>query len=334
MKITSLTHHLSPYLDPDFCLSTRIHPANQYFGDKEVWIKREDELSGSIIGSKYRKYASLLPFFRESHYTELWIVGSEQSNNVMGLLQMACEYNIPYRLLLWQTNNPVLKGNSLWTRMIADPERIDRVKQEEMPDYQTLIDQKQKEQPSLNPLIVPEGADTIASLPGLMTLAKDIANQEADKTFEHIFIDSGTGQTAIALVLGLSLLGKTNKTIHITLTAGDQATFTNKLSFYQEKLPIYFPIKNPERLSLPKLAFYRPETAPAFGAINKTCFKQIQQLAKEEGILTDPIYGIKHFYTCQSILKKNALSGQKLIIHNGGILGLSGFQEQLASLIP
>lgn len=333
MNISELKNTLSPFIDRAFQLNTRIHQANQFFIDHEVWIKREDELSGGISGSKYRKYASLIPYITSQEFNEIWITGSTQSNNVLGLLQMAIENEIPYRLYLLQDHDPTLQGNYLWLTLLSNASNIHWLNRSEWHMREELFYEEMAENPDLNPLLIPEGASMPEALPGAMTIATDIVAQEDAKgfNFQHIFIDSGTGLTAIGLILGLGLLGRTEKTIHVTLIAGDQPFFEEELLFYRSQLPANLGLGT-SSLTLPAIETYRPTKAPAFGSVNQSTLKAVKAFAQSEGILTDPVYGAKHALTVSSILSQSSLSGDKLFINNAGALGLSGFQDKSAKL--
>ncbi len=333
MKPEALSKSLEPYLDSHFVFNTRIHKSNRFFGDQQVWIKREDELSGGIMGSKYRKYAGLIPYFLEGGYDALWITGSDQSNNVLGLLQMANEFQIPYRLFLLKGNDQSLVGNRLWISLLANPEQIRWLSRSEWANRQAIINSEKANNPNISPLIIPEGAGLPAALPGSLTLGIEVAAYENahNMYFDHIFVDSGTGLTAIGLILALGCMGKTGKTVHVTLLAGDQAFFEEELVYYQSQLKAF--INGEEAvLELPEIAIFPSRIAPSFGSVNTNCREAIREFAKSEGILTDPVYGIKHAYTCREQLKHQALEGDKLFIHNGGAMGLSGYQAQMAKL--
>ncbi len=332
MNISELNDNLSPFLDRSFQCNTRIHETNQFFADNAVWIKREDELSSGISGSKYRKYASLIPYIARN-FDEMWITGSSQSNNVLGLLQMAVEKRIPYRLYLLQDHDQTLQGNYLWLTLLSNGANIYWLDRSEWFKRTDIFDKAMANNPYLNPLIIPEGASMPEALPGAITLATDLVAQEHayGLNFQHIFIDSGTGLTAIGLILGLGLLGITAKTIHVTLIAGDESFFEEELVFYQNQLPAYLALTI-SNLRLPEIETYRPISAPAFGSINQSTLSTIREFAQEEGIITDPLYGAKHADTVSNLLSQKALTGNKLFIHNGGGLGLTGFQDKLAKL--
>jgi hypothetical protein len=68
-----LQEALAPYV-VTWPVTTRLHQANAYFPE-DCWIKREDEHSGGIIGTKYRKFTGLVAYWRRAGR---WPTGAEQ----------------------------------------------------------------------------------------------------------------------------------------------------------------------------------------------------------------------------------------------------------------
>jgi 1-aminocyclopropane-1-carboxylate deaminase/D-cysteine desulfhydrase-like pyridoxal-dependent ACC family enzyme len=79
--------------------------------------------------------------------------------------------------------------------------------------------------------------------------------------------------------------------------------------------------------SLPDYRKYDSATARSFGSANKTVFKEIQRIAREAGILTDPVYSAKLFLTARQTIRDQALKGNILLVHSGGGLTLTGFMD-------
>ena len=53
-------------------------------------------------------------------------------------------------------------------------------------------------------------------------------------------------------------------------------------------------------------------------------------MAKEEGLLLDPVYNAKLFQKAFDIIDEKELDGDICIIHSGGGSGLMGFAHRLA----
>jgi 1-aminocyclopropane-1-carboxylate deaminase/D-cysteine desulfhydrase-like pyridoxal-dependent ACC family enzyme len=171
----------------------------------------------------------------------------------------------------------------------------------------------------------------VEALPGSLGLGADIVRNEEEHhlMFEHVFIEAGTGLAGIGLIIGLAMQAR-NPHIHIVLLALTQQEFLERLQkFYQQLLPR---MKEPLvwECLVEKLHFYMPTTAQSFGSTNHQIFETIIQVARQDGILTDPVYTAKLLFMAkQIILNTPDVLGNILVIHGGGGLGMMGFQAQL-----
>jgi 1-aminocyclopropane-1-carboxylate deaminase len=328
------------FISSDYNIHTRIHPVNSYIqaNNAKIFIKREDELSSGISGSKFRKFASLIPFLKANNYDEIAVIGGAYSNNVVAALQLLNETRIAYKLFLLESHQHKPAGNLLWIKMlIKNTENVAWIKREEWINVESIAENYAEEllkNQRKKVFVLKEGAAVKEALPGAMTIADDILlnEKQLNKSFEHIFIDSGTATSAIGLILGLQYLNACkNRKIYITLIAGDEEFFQCQLDKFTKEIQEYTGIKLPANKC--KLHFLKPATAASFGAINTTVLEETIKMAKTEGILMEPVYSVKHFYTAKRIIEKEKLHGNILVINNGGSLGLTGFQERLADMI-
>ncbi|HHF7374630.1 pyridoxal-phosphate dependent enzyme [Legionella bozemanae] len=297
-------------------LSSRVHCLNQ-FPDQEVscYVKRDDELGCGISGSKLRKYASLFPFLIEQEIRHLIIIAGSQSNNLLAALQLAREFKLKVTAFLIQPWQLELHGNYKLSRLFLKEQEIVWVARNDWSKVNELANNYllTLKEPGF---VLQEGASVPQAMNGALTLADDIILNEHSLgfTFQHIFIDSGTGFSAAGLIKGLNRLSHSAR-VYVLLLADDELTFRNKLKQWIELIPQNF------------LCFY-PTTAKAFGSVNQTIKNEIKRLAREEGILADPIYAAKLFYESRKYIKTEQLKGNVLIIHSGGTLTMPGFDYE------
>ena len=303
-------------------LHTRIHSIDNY--RENTYVKREDELSAGIVGSKYRKYASIIPFIQKN-YDEVIVIGSENSNNVVGILQLLNENAIATKPFLLKQNNPQPRGNSLWLRLLCDQQKIQWIERHDWPQVQKIAHEYCQQ--NKRTLVLPEGGNHHSALYGAMTLAFDITQNEKQnkRHFPEIFIDSGSGMTSIAMILGFAAQEYTPRKFHITMIAGNKQEYLDLLNKY--KMQIADKLQSP--IDEKNIIFHKPPTAKSFGAVNATVLKEIKNIARTTGILVDPIYSAKHFLTARSI----APTAPSLLVFNGSGFGLAGFQERLCDYL-
>ncbi len=313
-------------------LCSRIHPLKFITkSNSAIYIKRDDELGFGISGTKLRKYESLIAHIKQQSIKHAVLIGGAYSNNIVGLSQLLIEQNVRPYLFLRGDKAPSYKGNFLLTSLLVSTDQIYWIKRADWEQVTTAAQTFLQSLPRSSALLIPEGACMVEALPGALTLGQDVVKNEYEHNllFEHIFIEAGTGLAAIGLILSLAIT-KRKIHIHILLLAMSQSEFLEKLHlFYQHLSPTLYQQVAWESL-VNNLHFYTSATARSFGATNQTIFETIMRVARQDGILIDPVYTAKLLLMAkQVILNTPAVSGNMLIIHGGGGLSLMGYQEKL-----
>lgn len=295
---------------------SRTHALKSFTGSCRT--KREDELGFGISGTKLRKYVSLIPYLQKHSHQETIVIGSAYSNHVLSISQLLIENRIKPTLFLLGNPQIEKRGNLLLTSLLVPESQIHWIKREDWPHVEAIASAQ-------SAFIIPEGACMDEALPGSLTLAVDILQHE---TPEHIFMDAGTGLSAIATLLAFAWLKK-KTLLHILLLADDEPTFLQKLKRFQKTFEKLLNCEIQWDDLIAQFKLYRPTQARSFGSVNQTTIHTIKEIAREEGFLTDPIYSAKLFYEAKQIILSDKLEGTILIVHSGGALTLMGFEKQL-----
>lgn len=318
--LKSVPHASYPY-------QSRIHPLKSF---TNVYVKRDDELGFGLSGSKVRKYRTLIPYLINSDCKEVVVIGSAHSNHVLSLTQLLIENNILPMLFLRGDPNRLKQGNALYNSLFVPPEHIRWFSKPEWKNVEIEAHKYVQVCPHKS-LVLPEGGNIAECLPGALSLPLDIIKNEKENqlVFDHLFIDSGTGLMAIALILGFAWLRK-NALVQVVLMAGNENDFLQQLKKYHAVFCLLMsadmPFPTNFRLNTPKAAL-------GFGKVNPSLFRFISHIAKTEGFLTDPIYSAKLFLEAREIIQKKSLQKNTLIIHSGGTITLAGFQNQLLNTL-
>jgi len=330
-KYHRLKEALSAVEQADYPVNSRFHALHSF--EKDCFVKRDDELGFGLSGSKIRKFRTLLPWLIRQGAEEAVVIGTPHSNNVLSLVQLLIENGISPILFLRGESRIDLKGNLLMTRLLTMPKSIKWIPRHLWVDVETLAHDYAKEQLERDRMavVISEGSSMPASFPGAMTLALDILRNEEGTgiTFDHLFMDAGTGLMAAATLLAFAWMEKPIN-VHIILMAGNLEQFDKNLAYYHGVFEKWIGDKVP----FPKnyqLMF--SETSSAFGSVNKNVLEMIRFMALEEGILTDPIYSAKLFYTVKHLMRNQEFRGNKLIVHSGGGTSLWGYHERLQQII-
>ncbi|MEM9984382.1 MAG: pyridoxal-phosphate dependent enzyme [Bacteroidota bacterium] len=318
---------LLTYCQADLLTPTRIHQLRD-FGrvDSQTWVKREDENGFGISGCKKRKYASLLPWLLHQQARPIVLIGGAMSNHLANFSQLLREHRLPFRAYIKENRSPLQHGNALIRALTIMEEEIRWVAAQDWPKVAALAKSENPEA-----LVIPEGGSHPQAMFGAATLALDIARQEEElgQRFQHVFIDSGTGFMAGVLV-GMRQWLRPDSITHVVLTAGDEDFFFAQYAQLREwSKELQFSVPFAEAR---KLVFHPPSTARAFGASNAGIRQYIVASARKHGLLLDPIYTAKLFYTAEEFVKEAPLKGPVLIIHSGGGSGLMGFGKDFFPL--
>ena len=308
-----------------FRLQSRIHRL-RWFGRSDIWVKRDDELSFGVSGTKLRKHASIIPSLKQKGIEEVVVIGGANSNNVLSAAQTLRENNIKITPFLLGPPSHKL-GNAKLFSLFVDDSEIHWVSRSQWDNCEEFVNSYVEKRKDLGVkiFVLPEGAHHPLALPGSLSILVDILRNERESgvRFDHIFIDAGTGMVAQSLMAGAAALGR--RTIfHVVVLAGSFEDFQSGLSQVMQYTQEFLGVSP---CPLPDYHLYYPATAKSFGSTNKTIFDEIKRIAREDGILTDPVYSSKMFLTAKQTILDQALEGNILLIHSGGGLALSGFMD-------
>ena len=294
-------------------LHSRVHPLNAFPNEGVCcYVKRDDELSLGISGSKLRKYSSIIPHLIERAVSTLVIIAGTQSNNLLAALQVACEHRWKIEAFLLRPWQMPTAGNYRLSSMMLNEEDIHWVDREQWAEVESIAaDYIEKQKCSNEYFLLNEGASVPEALSGAMTLATDIIENERAMgvRFQHLFIDAGTGFTAASLLKAMKEKNHPVE-IHVLVLADDEICFSQRCFEWTGHRPAYGQC-------------FRPSTARSFGAVNQTIRAEIRRMALEEGILCDPVYSAKLFHEARKRVTSEGLKGNVLIVHSGGALSLA-----------
>lgn len=320
--IAKLSQTLLPLCDSEFLGKSRVHKLALFSTPgQQVYVKREDETGFLVSGTKRRKYASLLPWLRNQNIKHVALIGGEHSNHLPAFVQLCRENNIACTLFVKKAHQQAYRGNRFLLHLLAYEDEFVRIAPNDWHRVEEIVAEV------LGPevFIVPEGASCVEALPGSASLMLDILRNESSlgKVFDHLFVDAGTGMSAIGLVLAHAYVGHPSQ-IHLVLMADSEAVFQERLTYYQnawaQLMGSHLKIE-----TYPMI--YRPDTGKSFGSVNRSVLNGIQEIAKKEGLLLDPVYNAKLFAKTYQILQNPQIQGNICLVHSGGGTGLMGFAE-------
>ncbi len=273
----------------------------------KVYVKRDDRIHPFISGNKWRKLKYNYASFLNSGCKGIVTFGGAYSNHIIATAAFCAENKIKCVGIIRgeepKVLNPVLILAKLWGMELQ---------------FASWNEYGQKDllvEPWINQgyYSIPEGGDNNDGSRGCSELLDELTLE-----YDHIFCASGTGCTIAGIVKGVNLL---------------------KLKTHCHSIPV---LKQGEFISdriheeAPTAKNFTVHTTFHCGGYAKTTpelFRFINYLAKETGILTDPIYTAKVFYALIDLVKDGYFNKGEtiLVIHTGGLTGL--LSEKMLSAV-
>lgn len=285
-------------LPPQARLLSSWQPSRRF---SELTYVRE-ELLGSF---KARKYATLLPWLRTRGYRRILLKGSSHSSNVLGLALLLQQAGFEPHYVLEGREGPQV-GNGLLSRLA-----LGECFHSERPDLDFDWE-------------IPEGASAPAALAGSLGLVGSLMENalSREEAEPDVYIDSGTGFTAAALLLGLGYFRLPWRVVVVSMTGQERAEFDDLLCSLGEE----FGRLTGESICPPDWELTYPPVGRSFGSTSAAVFEEIRDVAQAEGILCDPLYAAKLSLTYR---ERRDARRPSLLIVSGGERELLGFQRPL-----
>lgn len=259
-------------------------------------LKRDDELSFTMSGVKFRKLCGMSRLLRSAKSFVSY--GSARSAFLFALAQYCLQLDVKLELFLLESTPWQASGTDKLYRRLFESFPVTWVKREDWPRIHALLPAGKE--------VIPEGGVGPDALLGAMSLGLDIVEQMREEDFRHVWIDAGTGLSAQALIYALGELLENPPLVHVVLCAGNEESFAKDLEAYAFRRAPY--------------VCHRPPTARSYGATNQTVWQTIDRYLQMEGVLLDPMYSAKLI-----LAYEEDRTEQSLIIHSGGGLNNFGF---------
>jgi len=310
----------------------------------EVHVKRDD-LTGLLeSGNKVRKLEFLVGEALQQGADTLITCGPPDSNGCRAVAAVAARLGLHAVLAIRGERPAVYDGNLLLARLLG---AYTRYHAELGPELGRELGPELAVEPGAGvmealaaevrarggrPYVVPEsGAGELGAL-GYIECAVELAEQihHGAPRFDTIVITSGSGGSHAGLLMGKQLAGLPGEIVSVPVTAPAERVREAIVRTVGAAIQRFgFAIEVPKAIHL--LDGYQ-----GAGPANATDEElgAIVTLAREEGLLLDPIYTAKGFRGLVETLARDpkALGQRVCFIHTGGLFGLFPFGDRLSRL--
>jgi L-cysteate sulfo-lyase len=307
----------------------RLDNLTRTLGGPEIWIKRDDCTVVATGGNKVRKLEWLIGEAKAKGATHIVTQGAVQSNHVRQtaavarIFGMKCTALLEHRI---ETNDRdyLASGNVLLDKLFAcdieyRPAGLDMNAEAEKKGEQLRAAGE-------TAYVIPGGGSNTVGALGYVSCAQELI-QQADEMgikFDRLVTATGSAGTHAGLIVGLEgtnahlpILG-----IGVRLPKDRQEANVYKLACATaEYVGLTTPIR---RESVVANCDY---VGQGYGIPTEGMAEAVAMLAKEEGILLDPVYSGKAMAGMIDLIRKQQIKKTERIVflHTGGAVGLFGY---------
>ena len=297
----------------------RLDRLSEQYG-RGIWIKRDDLCGVALGGSKVRKLEFVLAEALDQGCDTVFTTGGAQSNHAALTAACAARLGMKCILLLKRRGVTEHRGNLVLDDIfgaevrLLDTDSYDDVYAEMHRMGEAL------EQAGHKCCYIPVGGSTALGALGYASCVREFTVQAlaAGVRLGHIVSATGSGGTTAGLLLGARLFMPGAK---VTGVAVDTDPFQDIVPRLAEEAAALL-----ERsLQREKNDFEMVDhVGPGYAVPNPEDTPYIEELARTEGILLDPVYTGKAFAAMMQLLRQGYFDGEEdlLFLHTGGAAAL------------
>ena len=308
-------------------------------GGPRIWIKCDD-MSGSVLsGNKVRKLEFICARALSEGCQVLITCGGIQSNHCRATAIAAAQLGMDTHLLLRGSaeESQHADGNLLLDRLAGATVSIYSPR-DYFAQLQTLLENWREHyaQQGKKAWVIPTGASDAHGLWGYLAATRELREDFKRHSIqpELVVCATGSGGTQSGLTLGFALQGLATNVLGMAVCDSEEY-FAHKakqdIKEWSEFLPRDFLVANHRTLHRLEVSTCADYIGPGYGIGYEGVYDTIRWLAKEEGVILDPVYTGKAFFGLISEIKAGRLKHVKnvVFIHTGGVFGLFPAREAL-----
>ncbi|WP_377154487.1 1-aminocyclopropane-1-carboxylate deaminase [Roseateles sp. UC29_93] len=307
---------------------------SEHLGGKvELYAKREDCNSGLAFGgNKTRKLEYLIPEVLAGGYDTLVSIGGIQSNQTRQVAAVAAHLGL--RCVLVQENwvnysDAVYDrvGNIEMSRILGAEVTLDAAGFDIgiRPSWEQAIEDVKRA--GGKPYPIPAGCSehALGGL-GFVGFAEEVRQQEQALgfRFDYIVVCSVTGSTQAGMVVGFAADGRADRVIGIDASARPDKTRAQILRIARHTAEI---VELGRSLQDSDVVLDDRYGGPEYGLPNDGTLEAIRLCARQEGMLTDPVYEGKSMHGMIDKVRKGEFpaGSRVLYAHLGGVPALNAY---------
>jgi len=302
-------------------------------GKVELFAKREDCNSGLAFGgNKIRKLEYLIPEALSEKCDTLVSIGGIQSNQTRQVAAVAAHLGMKCVLVQenWVNFPDALYdrvGNIELSRILGADVRLDSAGFDIgiRPSWEQAMEDVRRA--GGRPFAIPAGCSEhrLGGL-GFVGFAEEVRSQEAALgfQFDYIVVCSVTGSTQAGMLVGFAVDGRAERVIGIDASAKPTQTKAQIWRIAQNTAKL---VDLGRTISEKDVVLDTRYGGPAYGLPNDGTLEAIRVCARQEGMLTDPVYEGKSMHGMIDMVRRGEFprDSKVLYAHLGGAPALSAY---------
>ena len=316
---------------------TPIHPLKRLSarlgGKVDLYAKREDCNSGLAFGgNKTRKLEYLIPEALAEGCDTLVSIGGIQSNQTRQVAAVAAHLGMKCVLVQenWVNYSDAVYdrvGNIEMSRILGAEVRLDAAGFDIgiRPSWEQAM--AEVREAGGKPFPIPAGCSEhrLGGL-GYVGFAEEVRAQEAALgfKFDYIVVCSVTGSTQAGMVVGFAADGRERRVVGIDASAKPAATKAQILRIAQHTAEL---VELGREITEQDVVLDARYGGPEYGLPNDGTLQAIRLCARQEGMLTDPVYEGKSMHGMIDMVQNGefAPGSRVLYAHLGGVPALNAY---------
>ena len=302
-------------------------------GKVHLYAKREDCNSGLAFGgNKTRKLEYLIPEAIAGGYDTLVSIGGIQSNQTRQVAAVAAHLGMKCVLVQenWVNYTDAVYdrvGNIELSRIMGADVRLDAAGFDIgiRPSWEQAMEDVRRA--GGKPFPIPAGCSEhpLGGL-GFVAFAEEVRQQERELgfRFDYIVVCSVTGSTQAGMVVGFAADGRADRVIGIDASAKPAQTREQILRIARHTAEI---VELGRRIESADVVLDERYGGPEYGLPNEGTLEAIRLCARQEAMLTDPVYEGKSMHGMIDMVRKGEFpeGSRVLYAHLGGVPALNAY---------
>lgn len=299
----------------------------------ELWVKRDDVTGLLESGNKVRKLEFLVGEALQQGADTLITCGTVQSNCCRAVAAVAARLGLKAVLAVkghrpTEYDGNLLLGKLLGAELVFCPEeefaRID--------DVFARLTETVRGKGGV-PYVIPESGATEVGALGYAACADELAEQlhQSGSVFDTVAVAAFSGGSQAGLLIGKQLSGLAAEIVGIPI-ASPATQVRDYITATIQKIAARFELAVEPPKTIHLLDGYQ---GAGRGQIGEPELAAVVELAREEGILLDPVYTAKAFRGLLDHLRRDPkeFGSRVCFVHTGGLFSLFPFRAELSRLL-